>query len=205
MRRYVAHTRLRDGNDKTYPIASISRPSTPCTRQHRRSCWRFFVNGGLYNSTHNAPSSCYRDYVAFVHRFVADFGCRCVDLVHADGKKAFVFYDDHWVGVEPYGPHFHEIGFDGLTKRVFNAFEVRKCAGVSGVTTHELRLHPYPVPHRAQGRTHVGVNTPGFLWNRDPGPVVGVNAVTAPPGRRVSLPDSPDFILRPRIRIKLFD
>jgi beta-D-galactosyl-(1->4)-L-rhamnose phosphorylase len=110
-----------------------------------------FVNGGLYNSTHNAPSRRYRDYMDFIHNFVVDFGRKCVDMVHARGRKAYVFYDDHWIGVEPYGPHFKDFGFDGLIKCVFNAFEVRKCAHAPGVKTHELRLHPYLFPTGLKG------------------------------------------------------
>jgi len=110
-----------------------------------------FVNGGLYNSTHNAPSPRYRDYMEFIHSFVIEFGRKCIDQVHARGKKAFVFYDDHWIGVEPYSPRFKEFGFDGLIKCVFNAFEVRKCAHATGVQTHELRLHPYLFPTGLKG------------------------------------------------------
>jgi len=110
-----------------------------------------FVNGGLYNSTHNAPSRKYRDYMEFIHNFVVTFGRKCVDMVHEHGKKAFVFYDDHWIGVEPHSPRFKEFGFDGLIKCVFNAFEVRKCSGVKGVKTHELRLHPYLFPTGLKG------------------------------------------------------
>jgi beta-D-galactosyl-(1->4)-L-rhamnose phosphorylase len=110
-----------------------------------------FINGGLYNSTHNAPSRRYIDYMEFIHNFVVEFGRQCVELVHRHGKKAFVFYDDHWVGVEPYGPRFADFGFDGLIKCVFNAFEVRKCSGVPGVKTHELRLHPYLFPTGLKG------------------------------------------------------
>jgi beta-D-galactosyl-(1->4)-L-rhamnose phosphorylase len=110
-----------------------------------------FVNGGLYNSTHNAPSRRYRDYMAFIHKFVVEFGKKCIDMVHASGKKAYVFYDDHWIGVEPYSPRFKDFGFDGLIKCVFNAFEVRKCAHVTGVKTHELRLHPYLFPTGLKG------------------------------------------------------
>jgi beta-D-galactosyl-(1->4)-L-rhamnose phosphorylase len=110
-----------------------------------------FVNGGLYNSTHNPPSPRYRDYVAFVHDFVIRFGRQCVDLVHGAGKKAYVFYDDHWIGVEPNSPRFAEFGFDGLIKCVFNAFEVRLCAHARGVATHELRLHPYLFPTGLKG------------------------------------------------------
>lgn len=110
-----------------------------------------FVNGGLYNSTHNAPSRRYRDYMAFVHDFVISFGRKCIDLTHKYGKKAYVFYDDHWVGVEPSSPRFKEFGFDGLIKCVFNAFEVRLCAHAQGVATHELRLHPYLFPTGLKG------------------------------------------------------
>jgi beta-D-galactosyl-(1->4)-L-rhamnose phosphorylase len=110
-----------------------------------------FVNGGLYNSTHNAPSRRYRDYMDFVHDFVIGFGRQCIDLVHRSGKKAYVFYDDHWIGVEPNSPRFHEFGFDGLIKCVFNAFEVRLCAHPKGVKMHELRLHPYLFPTGLKG------------------------------------------------------
>ncbi|HEY0945664.1 MAG TPA: 1,3-beta-galactosyl-N-acetylhexosamine phosphorylase [Opitutaceae bacterium] len=110
-----------------------------------------FVNGGLYNSTHNAPSRRYRDYMEFIHDFVIAFGRQCIDLTHKYGKKAYVFYDDHWVGVEPNSDRFAEFGFDGLIKCVFNAFEVRLCAHAKGVATHELRLHPYLFPTGLKG------------------------------------------------------
>ena len=110
-----------------------------------------FVNGGLYNSTHNAPSRRYCDYMEFIHDFVIQFGRACIDLVHQSGKLAYVFYDDHWVGVEPNSPRFAEFGFDGLIKCVFNAFEVRLCANAQGVKTHELRLHPYLFPTGLKG------------------------------------------------------
>lgn len=110
-----------------------------------------FVNGGLYNSTHNAPSRRYRDYMDFIHGFVIEFGRKCIDLVHRHRKLAYVFYDDHWIGVEPSSPRFKEFGFDGLIKCVFNAFEVRLCAHSTGVKTRELRLHPYLFPTGLKG------------------------------------------------------
>ncbi len=110
-----------------------------------------FVVAGRYNSTHNPPSKVYRDWMDFVHGFVVGFGRECVDLVHRYGKKAFVFYDDHWIGVEPYSSRFADIGFDGIIKCVFNAFEVRLCAGVKGVATREIRLHPYLFPTGLKG------------------------------------------------------
>jgi len=71
--------------------------------------------------------------------------------VHEYGKLAYVFYDDSWIGLEPWSGHFGEFGFDGLIKCVFNAFEARLCAGVKEVPIHELRLHPYLFPTGLQG------------------------------------------------------
>ncbi len=104
-----------------------------------------FVNGGLYRPTHNPPTQRQRDWMAFTGRFVRAFGKQCVDVAHRYGKKAYVFYDDSWIGLEPWSGHFAEFGFDGLIKCVFNAFEARLCAGVD-VPVHELRLHPYLFP-----------------------------------------------------------
>ena len=105
-----------------------------------------FVNGGEYTSTHNVPSAKYREWMDFINRFVVSFGRKLIDLVHSYGKKAYVFYDDSWIGVEPYGKRFKEFGFDGLIKCVFNGFEARLCAGAEGVEAHELRFHPYLFP-----------------------------------------------------------
>lgn len=105
-----------------------------------------FVNAGRYNATHNPPTARYRDWIDFINEFVVSFGRQCIDLVHRYGKQAYVFYDDHWIGVEPYGARFSDFGFDGIIKCVFNGFEARLGAGVQGVATRELRLHPYLFP-----------------------------------------------------------
>lgn len=110
-----------------------------------------FVNRGLYNQTQNAPSLKYREWMDFVNKFVVEFGRKCIDIVHKYGKKAYVFYDDSWIGVEPYGKRFPEFGFDGLIKCVFSGFEARLCAGAGGVGTRELRLHPYLFPTGLSG------------------------------------------------------
>ncbi|MDF2589517.1 MAG: D-galactosyl-beta-_4-L-rhamnose phosphorylase [Anaerocolumna sp.] len=110
-----------------------------------------FINAGKYNSTHNVPSKKYRDWIEFTHKFVVDFGKECIDVVHKYKKQAYVFYDDSWIGVEPYGDRFKEFGFDGIIKCVFNGFEVRLCADVKGVQTHEIRLHPYLFPTGLSG------------------------------------------------------
>jgi beta-D-galactosyl-(1->4)-L-rhamnose phosphorylase len=105
-----------------------------------------FINAGKYNSTHNVPTKKYRDWMEFTHNFVVDFGKQCIDMVHKYNKLAYVFYDDSWIGIEPYGKRFRNFGFDGIIKCVFNGFEVRLCGDVSGVKIHEIRLHPYLFP-----------------------------------------------------------
>ena len=110
-----------------------------------------FVNAGRYTSTHNPPSPIYREWMDSVIDFVLDLGKQCVDIVHRHGKKAYVFYDDSWVGLEPYSPRFTEFGFDGLIKAVFSGFEARLNAGVD-VPVHELRLHPYLFPVNLEGK-----------------------------------------------------
>lgn len=119
-----------------------------------------FINKGNFQVTHMSPSDRKRDYMAFTQRFVAGYGKELVDLVHSYGKKAYVFYDDSWVGVEPYGPCFEQFGFDGIIKCVFSGYEARMCAGVKA-PVHELRLHPYLFPVGLGG-------APTFMPGGDP-------------------------------------
>ena len=105
-----------------------------------------FINKGDLHATHMPADSKKLDWMKFINDFVVDFGRELVDIVHSYGKKAYVFYDDSWVGVEPWGERFKDFGFDGLIKCVFNGFEARLCAGVDAVDTHEIRLHPYLFP-----------------------------------------------------------
>ena len=119
-----------------------------------------FINKGLLRSTHSVPDRHKRDWMEFTGDFVASFGRKLVDMVHGYGKKAYVFYDDSWVGLEPYNGKFGRMDFDGLIKCVFSGFEVRLCAGVD-VPVHELRLHPYLFPVGLGG-------APTFMEGGDP-------------------------------------
>lgn len=105
-----------------------------------------FINKGNLHASHMACDKTKLDWMDFINEFVVDFGKKLIDVVHSYGKKAYVFYDDSWVGVEPWGKRFKNFGFDGLIKCVFNGFEARLCAGVDTVETHEIRLHPYLFP-----------------------------------------------------------
>lgn len=104
-----------------------------------------FINQGKLHVTHMPGTDRKADWMSFINDFVINFGKKLVDMVHSYGKMAYVFYDDSWVGVEPYNGRFTEFGFDGLIKCVFSGYEARLCAGVD-VPTHELRLHPYLFP-----------------------------------------------------------
>lgn len=119
-----------------------------------------FINKGDLHVTHMPPDKHKLDYMEFVQAFVADYGKKLVELVHSYGKKAYVFYDDSWIGVEPSGRHFEQFGFDGLIKCVFSGYEVRLCAEAP-VPVHELRLHPYLFPVGLGG-------APTFMPGGDP-------------------------------------
>lgn len=119
-----------------------------------------FVNKGDLHVTHMPADAHKKDYMEFTQKFVSSYGARLVQLVQSYGKKAYVFYDDSWVGVEPYGKHFPEFGFDGMIKCVFSGYEVRLCADVPA-ETHELRLHPYLFPVGLGG-------APTFMEGGDP-------------------------------------
>ncbi len=119
-----------------------------------------FINQGKFHVTHMPGNQRKADWMEFINDFVIEFGRKLIDITHAHGKQAYVFYDDSWVGVEPYNGRFHEFGFDGLIKCVFSGYEARLCAGVE-VGTHELRLHPYLFPLGLGG-------LPTFMEGGDP-------------------------------------
>ncbi|MCD7714933.1 MAG: 1,3-beta-galactosyl-N-acetylhexosamine phosphorylase, partial [Lachnospiraceae bacterium] len=72
------------------------------------------VDNGYYNSTFRIPSRHYLDYMDFVQRFVAKKAKELVDLVHEAGRETMMFLGDNWIGTEPYGKYFGEIGLDAV-------------------------------------------------------------------------------------------
>ncbi|MFT3983174.1 MAG: 1,3-beta-galactosyl-N-acetylhexosamine phosphorylase [Lachnospiraceae bacterium] len=104
-----------------------------------------FINQGKLHASHMPADKKKRDWMSFTNAFVISFGRQLIDIVHSFQKKAYVFYDDSWVGMEPYNGRFKEFGFDGIIKCVFNGYEARLCADVPA-ETHEIRLHPYLFP-----------------------------------------------------------
>ena len=119
-----------------------------------------FINKGKLHVTHMPGNDKKQDWMNFINDFVITLGKKMIDIVHRYGKKAYVFYDDSWVGMEPYNGRFKEFGFDGLIKCVFSGYEARLCADVD-VPVHELRLHPYLFPVGLGG-------APTFMEGGDP-------------------------------------
>lgn len=109
-----------------------------------------FIHQGKLHVTHMPADKKKIDWMDFINDFLITFGKKLIDIVHSYGKKAYVFYDDSWIGIEPYNGRFHEFGFDGIIKCVFNGYESRLCSGVPA-ETHELRLHPYLFPTGVDG------------------------------------------------------
>lgn len=119
-----------------------------------------FINKGNLQVTHMPATNQKRDWMEFINKFVVEFGKKLVEITHKYNKLAYVFYDDSWVGIEPYHKRFKEFGFDGIIKAVFSGYEARLAAGVAAAT-HELRLHPYLFP--------VGLNgEPQFIEGGEP-------------------------------------
>ena len=155
-----------------------------------------FIQKGRLQATHQPPTAHKRAYMDFIQRFVAEKAKTLVDIIHAYGKEAYVFYDDSWVGMESYGKYYTSIGFDGLIKCVFSGFECRLCAGAD-VPVHELRFHPYLFPVGLGGLPTfmegglAGMTSDGrteCAWFPGQKALVVMNNTECPVDTRVSLP-----------------
>lgn len=117
-----------------------------------------FVANGLYHHYTCVPTPFYRQWQEFIQRFVCQFGRDCVQRIHAAGKRAYLFFCDHWIGTEPYGHPFASMQFDGVVSPVSNGIEASRIADVPGPIEKELRLYPYFFPVDLAGN---GVFKPG--------------------------------------------
>ncbi len=104
-----------------------------------------FVDAGQYNTLFKNPSDKYLLWIEFNAEFVSAFAKKCVELVHHHGKKALMFFGDHWAGAEPYGRYFKEIGLDAVVGAARDGVTTRMIADVPVAET-EVRLHPYFFP-----------------------------------------------------------
>jgi 1,3-beta-galactosyl-N-acetylhexosamine phosphorylase len=105
-----------------------------------------FVDAGLYHATCRVPTPRSRAWMQFIHRFVVRFGRDLTDRIHRAGKKAAMFWGDHWVGTEPYLPGFQEMGIDIHINACEGGVVLRRCAEAPGPQTKEVRFYPYFFP-----------------------------------------------------------
>ena len=102
------------------------------------------VDNGYYNSTFRVPTRAYRDYMDFIQRFVAKKAKELVEITHEAGREAMMFLGDNWIGTEPYGPYFEDIGLDAVVGSVGGT--LRLISDIPGVKYTEGRFLPYFFP-----------------------------------------------------------
>ncbi|GMQ61935.1 1,3-beta-galactosyl-N-acetylhexosamine phosphorylase [Vallitalea maricola] len=106
----------------------------------------FIIDKGYHNNTFRMPSKEFRDFMNFQMREVAKLTKKFVDLCHEYGKEAMMFLGDHWIGTEPFGPYFKEIGLDAVVGSVGNGTTLRLISDIPGVKYTEGRFLPYFFP-----------------------------------------------------------
>src|SRR5690606_7924819 len=105
-----------------------------------------FIDEGYFNSPFRTPSKRFLDYLDFQARFVSSRVKTLVDIVHEAGKEAMMFLGDTWMGVEPYGKCFAEVGMDAVVGSVGSGVPTRMIADIPGVKYTEGRFLPYFFP-----------------------------------------------------------
>lgn len=104
------------------------------------------VDQGYYNTAFRIPTPAFLDYIDFVHKFVAEEAKKLVDIVHESGKEAMMFLGDNWIGTEPYGKYFENIGLDAVVGSVGGGATLRMIADIPHVRYTEGRFLPYFFP-----------------------------------------------------------
>lgn len=105
-----------------------------------------FVDEGYYNSPHRVPKKSFRDYMEFTQKYVAETVKELVCIVHSYGREAMMFLGDSWIGTEPYGKYFSEIGLDAVVGSVGGGVTVRMLSDMPGIRYNEGRMLPYFFP-----------------------------------------------------------
>lgn len=124
------------------------------------------VDNGYYNSPFRVPTRHYLDYMDFIQRFVAKKAKELVEIVHEAGREAMMFLGDNWIGTEPYGKYFGEIGLDAVVGSVGGGVSLRLISDIPHVKYTEGRFLPYFFPDT-------------FYEGNDPVPEAMRNWVTA--------------------------
>lgn len=106
----------------------------------------FIVDQGYHNSCFRVPSKEFRDYMEFQQIEVSKLAKELVDIVHSYGKEAMMFLGDHWIGTEPFGKYFANIGLDSVVGSVGDGVTMRMISDIKGVKYTEGRMLPYFFP-----------------------------------------------------------
>lgn len=106
----------------------------------------FIVDEGYHNSMFRVPSKEFRDFIEFQQIEVSKLAKEMVDIVHSYGKEAMMFLGDHWIGTEPFGKYFANIGLDAVVGSVGDGVTLRMISDIKGVKYTEGRLLPYFFP-----------------------------------------------------------
>lgn len=106
----------------------------------------YIVDQGYHNSIFRVPSKEFRDYIEFQQIEVSKLAKELVDIVHEYGKEAMMFLGDHWIGTEPFGNCFANIGLDAVVGSVGDGVTLRMISDIKGVKYTEGRLLPYFFP-----------------------------------------------------------
>lgn len=104
------------------------------------------IDEGYYNSPFRVPSKEYLDFMDFQQQFVSKKAKELVDKVHEAGKEAIMFLGDNWIGTEPYGEYFENIGLDGVVGSVGDGATLRMISEIPGIKYTEGRFLPYFFP-----------------------------------------------------------
>ncbi|WP_186423089.1 1,3-beta-galactosyl-N-acetylhexosamine phosphorylase [Lacrimispora celerecrescens] len=106
----------------------------------------YIIDQGYHNNTNRVPSKEFRDFQEFQQREVSKLMKVLVDICHDCGKEAMMFLGDHWIGTEPFGEYFKNVGLDAVVGSVGNGTTLRLISDIPGVTYTEGRFLPYFFP-----------------------------------------------------------
>ena len=106
----------------------------------------YIIDQGYHNNTFRSPSKGFKDFMEFQQREVAKLMKVFVDICHENDKEAMMFLGDHWIGTEPFGEYFKNVGLDAVVGSVGDGTTLRLISDIPGVKYTEGRFLPYFFP-----------------------------------------------------------
>ncbi|WP_373261635.1 1,3-beta-galactosyl-N-acetylhexosamine phosphorylase [Hungatella hathewayi] len=106
----------------------------------------YIIDQGYHNNTNRVPTKEFKNFQRFQQREVAKLMKVLVDICHENGREAMMFLGDHWIGTEPFGEYFKEVGLDAVVGSVGNGTTLRLISDIPGVKYTEGRFLPYFFP-----------------------------------------------------------